>query len=174
MEWIIIFTIILYLLSKLSYQKEKIAPKVRKRRPPFKKLYDLDRVQPIEEFEKKMVKGMLKEGKEIFVTAFCNDTHVLKVTASIGSKYRCRPSDNCHNWGEKAIKLGSTQIRQYHNHPPVFGRSFISKADKESHKFFSSLVRPYGIKFRSFLVYPSRLGGAKIREFSQQAGELGC
>jgi len=166
MEWIIIFIVVLYLLSKLFTKKKKIAPKVRKRRSPFKKLYDLDRVQSIKEFEKKMVKGMSKEGKEIFVTAFCNDTHVLKVTASIGSKYRCKPSDNCQNWSEKAIKLGATQIRQYHNHLPGFGRSSISKADKESHKIFKSLVQPYGIKFRSFLVYPSRLGGAKIRKYS--------
>ncbi len=165
MEWLIIVILVFYLLLKLLSQKNKGSPKARKRRQPFKKLYDLDKIQLIEEFERKMIRGMLKERKEIFVTAFCNDTHVLKVTASIGSKYSCRPSDNCYNWGEKAIKLGASQIRQYHNHPPGFGCSFPSKEDIENHKFFSSLVLPYGIKFHSFLVYPSILGKTKIKDY---------
>lgn len=160
MEWFVIIFGILYLLSK--YFKR---PKKKRRRPPFKKNYDLDRYQSIEEFEKKMKQGMLKEGKEIFVTAFCNDTHVLNVTATIGSKNTCRPSDNYYNWGAKSKKIGATQIRQYHNHPPLLGRSFISPADKKSNEVFKELLRPYGIEFRSFLVYPSRLGGMRMKEY---------
>ncbi len=168
MEIIAFIIAFIYFICELFDQNRRPQKKKEKRprRPAFKKLYDLNRVQPIEEFERKMIEGMLKEDKEVFVTAFCDSYRVLKVTASRGSKFSCRPSDNYYKWADIARKVGATEIRQYHSHPPVFGRSFISRQDRESHKFFASLLKPSGIKFRSFVVYPSRLGGAKIKEFS--------
>ena len=68
--------------------------KIRKRKPPFKTLYKLNQIQLIGTFERKMVHGMFNEGREVFVTAFVNDTNVLRVTATIGSKYSCRASDD--------------------------------------------------------------------------------
>lgn len=135
------------------------------RRLPFKKHYDLDRYQSISEFERRMIQGMIREHKEVFVTAFCSRKEVITATATIGSRFRCRPSDNALEWGAKACRLHATEIRQYHNHPAGRGASRVSPMDKESHRHFKELVEPYGIRFRSFLVYPrSIIGGYTIKE----------
>ena len=160
---LLIIILLLYFFVKL-YSRDK-ASKEKRRSPPFKKGYGLDHKQTIDDFEEKMANAMLKKRKEVFVTAFCNNDHVLTVTATIGSRGSCRPSDNVYNWGEKAKRLGTTEIRQYHNHPPVFKRSFISKRDKESNVFFRQILKRYDVKFRSFLVFPNRLGGYKIKEY---------
>jgi len=160
---VIILIIILYLFYKY-YEYQQLHVK-KQRRAPFKNRYDLNRHQPISEFESKMVQGMFEEGKEVFVTAFCTEIDILSVTATIGSKFRCRPSDNYNAWGNKAQMLGATQIRQYHNHPAVFGRSFLSEEDQLSSAVYEDITKEYGIIFRSFLVYPRRLGGYAIKEF---------
>lgn len=159
---IIIFIIIAYFLIKLLFGNKR---KIKKRRPAFKKLYELDQIQSITEFEQKMIRGMFAENREIFVTAFVNNTHVLRVTATIGSKYKCRSSDNIYLWGEKATKIGAARIRQYHNHPDVFGRSFTSRIDKDGHRELKQCVEQWGIEFHSFLVYKSWFGGAKIKKY---------
>lgn len=135
------------------------------RRPPFKQRYDLNRRQPIKQFEQKMINGMQEEQKEIFVTAFCKDGEVLQVTASVGSRSRCSPSDDYTNWGYKANKLGATEIRQYHNHI-VKGDARFSKQDKKTYRIYRDQVKPFGVRIRFFLVYPRRLiGGHGIKEF---------
>lgn len=139
--------------------------KTRKRRPPFKTQYKLNQVQPIGTFERRMVRGMFIEGREVFVTAFVNDTHVLRVTATIGSKYSCRPSDDVTLWGEKACEIGATKIRQYHNHPSVYGRARPSQTDRRTHASLKSCVTPWGVEFQSILVYKSRLGTVEMKEF---------
>ena len=157
----IIILVIFYYLSKL-FTPVKMKKKPRR---PFKTRYDLDRKQLITDFEQKMVQGMSSEGREVFITAFCRGRHVLTITATIGSKNQCKPSDNIYNWGEKSKKIGANEIRQYHNHPPVFGRSFLSNTDKNSNQNFKKILKPYDVNFRSFLVYPGRLGGHSIREY---------
>jgi DNA repair protein RadC len=160
---IIVFIIILlfigFLLAAIEGQKPKI------RRPAFKKLYELDQVQPIIEFEDKMIKGMFAENREVFVTAFVNDTHVLRVTATMGSKYHCRNSDNISLWGDKAHKIGATKIMQYHNHPDVFGRSFPSNTDKNSHRVVKPFLSKWNIEYQSLLIYKSWFGRAVIKEY---------
>jgi hypothetical protein len=137
-----------------------------KRRPPFKERYDLNRRQPIKQFEQKMLQGMQAEQKEIFVTAFCNnDEEVLQVTASVGSRKRCSPADDYTNWGIKAKRIEATEIRQYHNHV-VKGDSGFSKQDKKTYPIYREHVKPFGVSIRFFLVYPRRLiGGYGIKEF---------
>lgn len=137
----------------------------KRKRPAFKSLYELDQRQPIGEFEKKMARGMLREGREVFVAAFCNNAEVLAVTARIGTKYRCAPSDNVFGWGQKCLLLGATQIRQYHNHPPALNSSGFSRQDRQSHLFFMKVVEPYGLRFESYLVYPGLLWGYRIKRF---------
>lgn len=136
MEWIFVL-IVVYLLYRVLAQHR---PKEKKRRYAFKKLYDLDRVQPIDEFERKMIDGMHREGREVFVTAFVRDGYVLRVTATIGSKFACHPSDDVTLWGQKARDLGATRIRQYHNHPDIFGRSWPSRQDKLTHRTLKAEV----------------------------------
>ena len=106
----------------------------KRRRPPFKQLYDLDRRQPLAGFERKLALAMFAESREVYVTAFCSENEVLRVTATIGTVNRCGPSDRVENWGMKARQLGATQVRQYHNHPDVFGRSVPSRQDYASNK----------------------------------------
>lgn len=156
------FILVIYLFLKLFSGRNK---KTRNRRPPFKKLYDLDKHQPITEFERKMVRGMFAENREIFVTAFVTETHVLRVTATIGSKYSCRASDNINLWGVKAQKIGASKIKQYHNHPDVFGRSFPSNTDKKGHRNLKPFIERHDIEFQSLLVYKSWFGKAVIKEY---------
>jgi len=137
----------------------------KRRKPAFKKQYGLDSVQPIKDFERKMANGMFQEGKEVFVTAFCNHTHVLKVTANIGSKHSCRPTDEVSLWALNARKNGANNIRQYHNHPHIWGRSFPSSADKRSHRDLHNYLKESGIRFESLLVYKSWFGGHRIKKY---------
>ena len=162
MELFIGILILYFIIRTVSPDKPK---KRKQRKPPFKKSNDLDRRQPIYVFEEKMANASLREGKEVFVTAFCNNNEVLAVTATVGSRGSCRPSDNVYNWGEKANRIGATRIHQYHNHPPVFGRSSISSKDKKSNAFFHEILQKDSIRFRSFLVFPRRLGGYCIRDY---------
>jgi len=71
---IIIFLIVAYFVYILFSGKKQ---KTKKRRPAFKKLYEQDQRQPIIEFEKKMIKGMFSENREVFVTAFVDDAYVV-------------------------------------------------------------------------------------------------
>ena len=162
MEIFIVILIIYFIIKSIPPDKQKIR---RQRKAPFKKRNDLDQRQLIVDFEQKLADSMLREGKEVFVTAFCKDNEVLTVTATVGSKNQCRPSDNYSNWGNKAHRLRATQIRQYHNHPAVFGRSFISTKDRESSAFFRTLLEDDRIEFISLLVFPSRLGGYQIQRY---------
>jgi len=138
----------------------------RRQRPAFKSMYDLDQRQPIRMFEKRMSRGMLREGREVFFTAFYNDTEVLAVTSTIGTKYRCAPSDDVSGWGYKCLLLGATHIRQYHNHHSAHDSSF-SRNDRRSHLFFKKILEPYGLRFESYLVYPGLLWGYRIKRFSR-------
>ena len=130
----------------------------RTRRPAFKALYDLNTRQSIAQFERKMCDGMRKEGKEVCVTAFCHGREVLAATASIGSRFKCEPADNPRMWGPKACRIGATEIRQYHNHPAVRGRSAFSRADEAAYLAWRPVVEAYGVHFRSFMVHPGLFG----------------
>ncbi|NQT57587.1 MAG: hypothetical protein HQ557_01250 [Bacteroidetes bacterium] len=162
MELFVLLIIGYFVYLLLSGKKQE----ARTRRPPFKKLYELDQVQSISNFEDKMVRGMLMENKEVFVTAFVNETHVLRVTATIGSRYKCHSSDNTNLWGEKAVAKGASAIRQYHNHPDLFRRSFPSKMDKNTHHQLKPFIEQWDLEYQSFLVYKSWLGRAKIKEYN--------
>lgn len=128
-------------------------PRTRPKNARFKSHYGLGVIQPIANFEPALAAAMLAEVNEVFVTAFCTDTIVLNVTASVGTEYRCRASDNVQQWGAKALKLGATQIRQYHSHPDVANRAVPSDVDYRSSRTLVGLVEPYGVAMRSLLVY---------------------
>lgn len=162
MEIIIVIAVVCFIFWLFRSKKRKIT---KKRRPSFKKIYELDKAQPIKDFERKMIDGMFQEGKEVYVTAFCNNTHVLRVTANIGSKYSCRPSDNVSLWVENTFRIGANRIRQYHNHPNIFGRSFPSSTDKKSLKNLQIHVRNCGIEFESLLVYKTWFSGYRIKKY---------
>jgi DNA repair protein RadC len=155
--------VIIALLLLGRFWKRTARP--RRRASPFKERYDLNRCQPIPEFERKLARAMFAEVKEVFVTAFCTENEVLRVTATIGTTYRCRPSDRVDLWGQRAVQLQATQVRQYHNHPHIRGRSKPSRQDYRSNKSMRSRVEPYGIRFHGFLIYKPWLGRYTIKEY---------
>jgi len=167
------FTVTLILLSLFflvwlfSSDSRPSAPRDRGNRKgqPFKKYFDLDRKQPISEFEEKMIRGMFVEGREVFVTAFADDKDVLRATAKIGNLYSCSAGDNIDMWEWHAKRIGATQIRQYHNHPDVRGRSRPSSMDIRSHNQLKSLLNGSDITFHSYLVYKDRSGLGVVKEF---------
>jgi hypothetical protein len=162
MDILILILIAAFLLIIL----QKGGKKTRRRRPPFKNRYDLNRRQSISEFERKLARAMFIEVNEVFVAAFCTDDEVLFITATVGTKYRCSSSDSVGRWGHKALAARATQIRQYHNHPHVFGRSFISTQDRRSNRVARPAVEQYGIRFRSFLIYKPWIGTYVLKEYN--------
>ncbi|MEM9084143.1 MAG: JAB domain-containing protein, partial [Planctomycetota bacterium] len=141
----------------------------RPRRKPFKHRYALTEQQPIGEFEAKMVAGMFRERREVFVTAFCNDEDVLRVTASVGTFNRCRPADDPRRWAHHAGRVGATQIRQYHNHPPGKGAEKPSPQDRRAHRQLVGILEETACaaELKSLLVYPDRFGQAKIIQYDE-------
>lgn len=135
------------------------------RRAPFKSRHGLTQRQPLEEFEARMVTGMFQEGREVFVTAWCTHTEVLRCTASVGSHSSCRPADDIRRWAHHAHRVGAHRIRQYHNHPDVLLRSFPSRQDRRSHEALKELLDGSGIELESWLVWRSWLGAPRLRRF---------
>ncbi len=116
----------------------------------FKKAYELQG-RSVREFEEALAIGMYREKREVFVTAFMRSGIVVRVTASIGSPYRCRPSDNPVKWKDYMIKLNCDEIRQYHNHPVHNGATRPSPADCRTTSVLKSLMGPEK-KLRSFII----------------------
>jgi hypothetical protein len=131
----------------------------------FKNYYGLTVAQSIDKFEHKMAAGMFCEGREVFVTAFCIEDRVKKVTATIGTDSRCFNSDQISDWPNHAKRLGCIEIRQYHNHPNNLGRKMLSNRDLMSHHQMTDFLKKHGIRFRSFLLYANYFNGWVIREY---------
>ena len=136
-----------------------------KRRAPFKRRHGLTRRQPLAEFEERMAAGMFEEGREVYVTAFCNDAEVLRCTANVGNYASCRPTDDVLRWADHAHRVGAHRIRQYHNHPDVLLRSLPSRQDRRSHAPLTELLDGTGIALESWLVWRSWLGRARFRRY---------
>jgi len=147
---------ILHLFGGLS-ASVKTAPSTT-RRAAFKVRYGLNVRQPISEFEEKMRVGMSHERNEVWVAAFCSESEVLKVTANVGSRYKSRASDNVSNWPKEAHRVGASQIRQYHSHPPGLGCSSFSQMDRELYSSLKPFLTQNGLQFQAYLVYPALLG----------------
>ena len=58
-----------------------------------------------------MAAGMFEEGREVYVTAFCNDEEVLRCTANVGNVASCRPTDDVLRWADHAHRVGAHRIR---------------------------------------------------------------
>lgn len=163
--FMMIAVLLLWLISKLDlfgFRRRGTFSGGRHR--SFKTRCDLTRRQPISQFEDKMARGMLREGKEVWVTAFCVNGGALTATATVGDWGKCEPSDDVARWPEKCQRLGAEEVRWYHNHPRGFGKSLPSRDDRRTHRELKGLLEPWGIRFRSFLVYPS-VFSYRIKEF---------
>lgn len=93
------------------------------------------------------------EVKEVFVTAFMRNGVAVRVTASIGSAYRCSSADNPRRWPDHIRRLGWDEIRHYHNHPTMSNKTSPSETDYESYRKAKSLLGTHAPKLRSFIIY---------------------
>lgn len=62
------------------------------------------------QLEEALAVGMYREHREVFVTAFMRLGVAVRVTASIGSPYRCAAADNPARWAEHVDRLGAMRF----------------------------------------------------------------
>jgi hypothetical protein len=162
-----------YMLKKLYEAIEKLQIKSSKfyssipRRPRgrhFKSHYELANTT-IDDFENRLAVGMWHEQREVWVTAFCNNGRVLRVTATIGSEFTCRPSDNLSSWIMNARRLGCTELRQYHNHLVNNNATRPSPIDLMSSKALEKEMEIFNISFKSYIIYWNKILEYKILEY---------
>jgi hypothetical protein len=152
-------------IHNIRRQVDSIFSKYRKRTKgeQFKKAYCLSG-KTLYDLEEALSVGMYREGREIFVTAFMRKGVTVRVTASIGSPYRCSSADNPGKWKYHYARLGCDQIRQYHNHSVHNGKTEPSQADYKMSKVLESIL--CGIEFRSFIICWNAIREWKIIEYS--------
>jgi hypothetical protein len=117
----------------------------------FKKAYDLAG-KSVRELEEALSVGMYREKREVFATAFMRMGVAVRVTASIGSPYRCSPADNHARWKDYVDRLACDEVRQYHNHPGNRGETRPSPLDCRTSQSLRSLLGCHGPKLRSLIV----------------------
>jgi hypothetical protein len=132
----------------------------------FKRVYGLSG-RPVRELEEALSVGMFRERREVFVTAFMRNGIAVRVTASIGTPFRCRAADNPARWKDHVARLGCDEIRQYHNHPEHSGSTIPSKMDIRSSGAIRRLLGPHGSKLRSLLICWNDLREWKVFEYDE-------
>ncbi len=133
----------------------------------FRKHFDLERRQPIDEFVSKMAQGMCEASLEVLVIAFCRDATVFDCRANIGYKTSTRRY-RFDNWIKIATENNCNEVRSYHNHPGIFSWLGASYSDSYCHRLASSFLRPAKIDLRSFIIKSRFFKGWKIREYSDK------
>ena len=133
----------------------------------FKKAHDLSG-RLLRELEEALSVGMYRERREVFVTAFMRRGVAVRVTASIGSPYRCSAADNPARWKQHAEKLGCDEIRQYHNHPVHNGKTQPSATDFRTSQSLKSVLGSHFPKLRSFIIYWNSIREWKIVEYDDK------
>jgi hypothetical protein len=132
----------------------------------FKKAYDLNG-RSIRDLEEALSVGMYRERREVFVTAFIRAGVAVRVTASIGSPFRCSAADNPARWRDHLDRLGCDEIRQYHNHPIHNGRTGPSSVDVKTSGSLKSLLGTRGSQLRSLIICWNRLREWKVFEHDE-------
>jgi hypothetical protein len=140
--------------------------RVRQKGQQFKQVYSLAG-RPVRDLEEALSVGMFRERHEVFVTAFMRDGVAVRVTASIGTPFRCRAADNPARWKDHVARLGCDEIRQYHNHPEHSGSTVPSKTDIRSSGAIRRLLGPHGSKLRSLIICWNDLREWKIFEYDE-------
>jgi hypothetical protein len=132
----------------------------------FKKAYALAG-RSVAQLEEALAVGMYRERREVFVTAFMRAGVAVRVTASIGSPYRCSAADSPARWGEHVERLGCDEIRQYHNHPVHHGTTEPSATDFRTSHRLRQLLGPHAPKLRSLIIFWNGLREWKIIEHDE-------
>jgi len=129
----------------------------------FKKAYALVG-KSVAHLEEALAVGMHRERREVFVTAFIRGGVAVRVTASIGSPYRCAAADNPARWAKHVDRLGCDEIRQYHNHPVHNGMTRPSPTDFRTSGSLRRLLGPHGPKLKSLIICWNGLREWKVFE----------
>jgi hypothetical protein len=87
-----------------------------------------------------------------------------RVTASIGSPFRCAASDDPARWQDHVERLGCDEVRQYHNHPVHTGSTRPSQADVKTAQALRGILGPHGTKLRSLIICWNGLREWKVFE----------
>ena len=139
----------------------------RKKSQRFKTTFELNN-KSLEDMEMRLGVGMRREGKEVFVTAFMKNGISRRVTASIGSAFRCSNSDNPRNWNRYIEEFGCDEILQYHNHPILNNRTEPSQQDFRTEMEIKSILGSNSSKLRSQIIYWNKIGEWRILEYDEK------
>lgn len=155
-------------ISELRRRIAAVFERYRERRKGehFKKAYDLNG-RSVRGLEEALSVGMYRERREVFVTAFVRAGVAVRVTASIGSPFRCSAADNPARWSEHAERLGCDEIRQYHNHPVHNGTTRPSSTDVKTSASLKSLLGSRGSHLRSLIICWNGIREWKIFEHDE-------
>ena len=155
-------------IANLQKQVASGFDKYRERRKGerFKQAYDLAG-RSVRDLEEALSIGMFRERREVFVTAFMRREIVVRVTASIGSPFRCSAADNPARWKDHIEKLDCDEIRQYHNHPVHNGSTCPSSTDVKSCGSLKVLLGPHASKLRSLIICWNDLREWKVFEYDE-------
>jgi hypothetical protein len=98
----------------------------------------------------------------------------VRVTASIGSPYKCAAADNPVRWAEHVERLGCDEVRQYHNHPAYHGDTRPSSRDFRTSGSLRVLLGSHGPKLKSLIICWNQLREWKIFEHDDDARHWLC
>ena len=130
----------------------------------FKTAFDLSG-KDLRTFEQAIAMGMLKEAKEVWITAFLKKGKVVKVNATIGWGSGCKPSENVLRWIHHLERHEADEVRQYHNHPTRKNSTHPSPRDFASSNDLKHVLGRYSNMLRSFIVYWNAIGEWRIIEY---------
>ena len=140
---------------------------VRAKGGQFKKAYNLTG-KNVKDIERTLAVAMFKEEKEVFVTAFVRRGIAVRVTAAIGSRYRCVNADNPKKWAEHFERLGCDEIRQYHNHPATNNSTSPSDQDYKSTRALKKLLGRQSDNLKSFIIFWNEIKEWRILEYDEE------
>jgi hypothetical protein len=138
--------------------------RARQRGERFKRAYSLCG-RTVRELEEALAVGMFREQREVFVTAFMRQGLAVRVTASVGTPFRCRAADNPARWKDHIGRLGCDEIRQYHNHLERGGSTVPSRTDVRTSGAIRRLLGAHGEKLRSLIICWNDLREWKVIEY---------
>ena len=167
-----------HIVEEITTLRRRIAPiferyRERRKGERFKAAYDLAG-RPLRDLEEAVSVGMYRERREVFVTAFMRAGVAVRVTASIGSPYRCAAADNPATWRDRVERLRCDEIRQYHNHPVHNGKTRPSPTDVRTSRSLRSLLGPHSRKLRSLIICWNGMREWKIFEHDDQGQHWLC
>jgi len=138
--------------------------RARQRGERFKQAYRLTGCT-VPALEEALAVGMFRERREVFVTAFMRSGSAVRVTASIGTPFRCRAADNPSRWKAHIGRLRCDEIRQYHNHLEHNGTTVPSATAVRTSGAIRMLLGEHGPKLRSLIICWNDLREWKVIEY---------